>query len=246
MFVAASVGGLALVQRKVPVARRRAHNDVAGFIFSVLGVAYAVLLGLMVVAVWQGWEEAESIATDEANELAAIFWIAHGLPEPEGRRMQELARAYAREVVQEEWPAMARGEESPRAWDLLDGMRGAVEAQSPTTRGQELRYEQELQRIHELTDARQERLLHADAGLPSILWAVLLIGGVIVVGFTYLFGLHSTFVHTLMVAALALTIALVLFTVGALDYPFRGDVRVGPDAFVSALERFETSRLSEL
>ena len=246
MFVAASVGGLFLVQRKVPVARRREHNDVAGFIFSVLGVAYAVLLGLMVVAVWQGWEEAESTATDEVNELAAIFWIAHGLPEPEGRRMQELARAYAREVVRDEWPAMAGGEESQKAWDLLDGMRGAVEAQSPATRAQELRYEQELQRIHELADARQERLLHADAGLPFILWAVLLIGGVIVVCFTYLFGLQNTFVHTLMVAALALTISLVLFTVGALDYPFRGDVRVGPDAFVSVLERFEASRLSHL
>jgi hypothetical protein len=67
-----------------------------------------------------------------------------------------------------------------------------------------------------------------------------------VVGFTYLFGLRSTTVHTLMVAALALTIALVLFIVGALDYPFRGDVRVGPDAFESVLERFESSQLSDL
>lgn len=75
---------------------------------------------------------------------------------------------------------------------------------------------------------------------------MLLIGGVIVVGFTYLFGLQSTVVHTLMVAALALTIALVLFTVGALDYPFRGDVRVGPDAIESVLERFESSSLSKL
>ena len=246
MFVAASVGGLVLVQRTVPPAWRQEHNEVAGFIFAVLGVAYAVLLGLMVVAVWQSWEEAEGAATDEANELAAIFWIGHGLSEPEGRRLQELARAYAREVVQEEWRDMARGEDSPRAWGLLDEMRGTVQAQEPATESQSLLYDQALQRIHELADARQERLLHADAGLPFILWAVLLIGGVIVVSFTYLFGLHSTFVHTLMVGSLALTIALVLFTVGALDYPFRGDVRVWPDAFVSVLERFERSSLSEL
>lgn len=71
-------------------------------------------------------------------------------------------------------------------------------------------------------------------------------GGALVVGFTYLFGLRSTRVHTLMVAALALTIALVLFTIGALDYPFRGDERVGPDAFQSVLERFASSRLSDL
>jgi cation transporter-like permease len=75
---------------------------------------------------------------------------------------------------------------------------------------------------------------------------VLLVGGVITVGFTYLFGLRSTTVHVLMVAALALVIGLVLFTVAALDYPFRGDVRIDPDAFEQALGSFESSKLSDL
>jgi hypothetical protein len=61
---------------------------------------------------------------------------------------------------------------------------------------------------------------------------------VIVVGFTYLFGLDNTLVHTFMVGALAAVIALSLFTVGTLDYPFGWGVRVGPEAFELALERF--------
>ena len=125
-------------------------------------------------------------------------------------------------------------------------MRGRILALDPATESQRLLYDHELERIHELSDARQERLLQADSGLPAILWAVLLIEGVIDVAFTYLFGLQSTLVHTLMVAALALIIALVLFTVGALDYPFKGDIRVRPDAFFSVLERFERSTLSDL
>jgi hypothetical protein len=89
-------------------------------------------------------------------------------------------------------------------------------------------------------------LLQAEEGLPAILWAVLLVGGLITVGFTYLFGLQSTTVHVLMVAALALVIGLVLFTVAALDYPFRGDVSIGPEAFEQALDSFESSKLSYL
>jgi hypothetical protein len=46
-------GGLVLVQRLRPARRRLRHNDVAGFINAVLGVAYAVLLGLVVAAVWE-------------------------------------------------------------------------------------------------------------------------------------------------------------------------------------------------
>jgi hypothetical protein len=49
--VVVAVGGLVLVQRLVPTKRRKQHNDVAGFIYAVLGVSYAVLLGLVLIAV---------------------------------------------------------------------------------------------------------------------------------------------------------------------------------------------------
>jgi hypothetical protein len=103
-----AVGGLVLVQRLMPARRRLRHNDVAGFIYAVLGVAYAVLLGLVVVAVWEEWNAAATVAVDqEASEAAEIFWLAHRLPQPEGRSLQELARSYAQVVVNEEWPLMA-------------------------------------------------------------------------------------------------------------------------------------------
>ena len=111
-----AVVGLVLVQRLVSTERRKEHNDVAGFIYAVLGVAYAVLLGLMVVAVWQDWQAAHDSATQEANELDAVFWLAHGLPKPEGRHIQELARDYARVEVRQEWPLMQHGKSSPKAY----------------------------------------------------------------------------------------------------------------------------------
>ena len=95
-------------------------------------------------------------------------------------------------------------------------------------------------------DARRERLLAASEGLPTILWDVLIGGSVITIAFTYLFGLDSTMVHTLMVAALAVVLSLSLFTIAALDYPFRGDVSIHPDAFEQVLERFHESKLSDL
>ena len=100
--MAASIGGLLLVQRAVPANRRQEHNDVAGFMYAVLGVAYTVLLGLMVVAVWQDYEMAQASATREANDVATVFWLARGLPQLEARHTQELARSYARVVAKEE------------------------------------------------------------------------------------------------------------------------------------------------
>jgi hypothetical protein len=49
-----------------------------------------------------------------------------------------------------------------------------------------------------------------------------------------------------MVLALAAVIALALFTIGAMEYPFSGGARIPPEGFDLILERFETSRLSDL
>jgi hypothetical protein len=246
-----AVVGLVLVQRLVATERRMQHNDVAGFIYAVVGVSYAVLLGLMLIAVWEQWNAAETVASDEANELAGTFFFAHVLPQPEGRHVQELARSYARVVVEEESPLMEQGKASPEAWATLDELRGTILGLDPPTGAQQLpysqaRYNEVLEQLHGVGDARRGRLLAASEGLPLILWVVLIGGGVITIAFTYLFGLESTTVHTIMVASLALTISLSLFTLAAPDHPFRGDVRVHPDAFEQVLERFHESKLSDL
>ena len=192
-----AVGGLILVQRLYSTDQRKQHNDVAGFIYAVLGVAYAVLLGLMLIAVWEKWEAADTITADEVNELAGIFWYAHALPQPEGGHIQQLVRSYERVVIEQEWPLMVQGRSSPKAWDTLDELRVTILGLKPPKDAKQMsydqmRYEEILVQLHELGNARRQRLLAAEQGVPPILWVVLILGGVITVGFTYLFGLNNT------------------------------------------------------
>jgi hypothetical protein len=105
-----ALAGLELVQRLVPATSRQRHNDVAGFIYAPLGVIYAVLLALVVIAVWGEYDSAGETVEQEANAVAEIAWLAHRLPEPEGSHIQELARSYAHEVVDKEWPLMEQGQ----------------------------------------------------------------------------------------------------------------------------------------
>jgi len=241
-----AVAGLTLVQRLVPVTIRKEHNDVAGFIYAVVGVIYAVLMALVVIAVWEDFTEARDTVEREASELDDVFRLAHPLPDPEGRQLQELARSYAQVVVDEEWALMAQGRTSLRTSELLDEMTIRFEDVEVHTRAEQVLYGEALNRINELADARNARVMEAREGIPTVLWGVLVVGGISVVGFAYLFGLENTLVHNLMVAILALIISSVLFTIGVLEYPFTGDVRVGPEAFELVLERFENSKLREL
>jgi hypothetical protein len=250
----AAVVGLVVVQRLVPATVRMGYNDVAGFIYAVLGVIYAVLLALVVIATWEEFGRARVTVEAEANALAEIFWLAHQLPEPEGRELQELSRSYAEVVVDEEWPLMEQGrtptmegsQETTHGWVLIDDIRATGQAVEPRSAAGEQLYAEGLDQVQRLADARRTRLVVAEESLPTVLWVVLIVGGIVVVGFAYLFGMENAAAHSLMVVALAGVIALVLFTIAAMDHPFTGAAHVGPEAFELVLERFETSKLSEL
>jgi hypothetical protein len=246
--------GFELVHRLVPAGSRQRSNDVAGFIYAALGVIYAVLLALVVIAVWEEYQAASETIEQEANATAEIFWLGSRLPEPEGVHIQELARDYAEEVVHKEYPLMEQGEVplmtqeagTPAGWTIIDDIRASLQNFEPHTNAEEQLYAEGLDQVESLNDARRMRLVAAEEGVPGVLWSVLIFGGIAAVSFTYLFGLESTWAHRLMVVTLAAVIGLVLFTVGALGHPFEGGARIGTGAFELILERFETSKLSNL
>jgi hypothetical protein len=243
--------GFELVHRLVPASARQQHNDVAGFIYAALGVIYAVLLALVVIAVWEEYGAASETVEREANAAADIYWLADQLPEERGTRVQELVHSYVEEVVDREWPLMQRGElppleqegSAPTGWSIVDDIRHNVQGFQARTKSEEQLFAEGLDQVDTLSDARRMRLVASEEGVPGVLWLVLIFGGMAAVGFTYLFGLESTWAHRLMVATLAAVIGLVLFTVGAIEYPFSGGARIGPGAFELVLERFETSEL---
>jgi hypothetical protein len=232
-----ALAGLELVQRLVPATSRQQNNDVAGFIYAALGVIYAVLLALVVIAVWQEFQAASETVEQEANALAEIAWLAH-----------------RHEVVDKEWPLMEQGqaplmtqvEETPTGWTLIDDIRASLQEVEPRTPADEQLYAEGLDQVQRLGDARRMRLVAAEEGIPGVLWSVLIFGGVAAIGFTYLFGLDNTWAHRLMVVTLAAVIGLVLFTIGAMEHPFSGGARIGTEAFDLVLERLETSKLSDI
>jgi hypothetical protein len=133
-----------------------------------------------------------------------------------------------------------------RGWVLIDDIRATLQEVEPRTVAEQALYAEGLDQVQRLADARRTRLVAAEESIPAVLWVVLVVGGMVTVGFAYLFGLDNTWAHRLMVVSLAGVIALVLFTIGAMDHPFSGGARIGTGAFELVLNRFDTSKLSDL
>jgi hypothetical protein len=143
-------------------------------------------------------------------------------------------------------PSLERSQETSRAWVLIDDIRATVQGYEPRTAAGQQLYAEGLDQVQRLADARRTRLVVAEESIPLVLWVVLIVAGIVVVGFAYLFGMENTWAHSLMVVSLAGVITLVLFTIAAMDHPFSGGARIGPEAFELVLNRFETSKLSDL
>jgi Protein of unknown function (DUF4239) len=230
---------LLLVRSRAPHPRLQPHHDVAGYIFSGLAVLYAVLLAFVVIAAWQQFDATHTRVYKEADALSDLFREARVLPTAMQQVILDAVRAYAKAVVEEEWPAMARGAESPTAWQAYADLWQTIRAVEPRSPAEVNWHAIMLQSLTAMSDGRRDRLADSRRVLPPVLWVALLSGGVINVGYTYLFGVRSLAVHLIITTALTAMTALLLLVILILDHPFAGSYRVGPEAFVRLLQRID-------
>jgi Protein of unknown function (DUF4239) len=216
-----------LVRKRCTLSVLVKNNEIAGFKFATVGVIYAVLLAFAIVAVWDKFTETELLVMKEAGASATIGRIAAG-DTPEAVDTRAALRGYLNAVVEEEWPSMAKGEESFEVRHKLDALyRAAMRLVDNRPQGIGVEIMQELGAI---TEARRSRLHHSMGAVPTPLWVMLTVGAVITVGFTFFFGMENLRAQSLMTGALAVIIFLGLFVIVAYDHPFLGEVSISPEA----------------
>lgn len=230
--------GLGLVRRIVPYSLLADHTAVAGAVYATIAVVYGVLLGQLVVAAWDDFEDARSATTAESASLLNLIRLAAAFPEAERIPLQRAALAYGRAVVDEEWEAMTQREApSSAAAAAMDTLYRRYAALAPEPIGGLAPYASSLDELDEMDDARGDRLLASVRTLPELMWLALVAGGTLTVAFSYLFGVQNRLFHGVMVGVLAATVALLLTLIAALDSPFRDPISIPPDGFARVLER---------
>ncbi len=238
ILTALAMAGPILIRRRVALERLRTNNEVAGFKFATVGVLYAVLLAFAIVVVWQKFEDAGNAAAEEAGAAATIYRLSHGIGEQAGAALRDRMSVYLEAVIDQDWPAMARGIYSPAATRALDGIYVSLLTNSPDDRPGAVALSEILRQLDEVTSARRQRLEMSAGVVPGVLWAVLLAGAAITIGFTFFFGSKNVLAQSLMTGALAVLIFAGLLIIVAIDHPFTGTVSVDPAPLVLVLHDF--------
>jgi hypothetical protein len=238
---AVSAIGLLGLNRILPHPIRSTHNDVSGFILAIVGVIYAVLLAFIAVAVWQNFAQVDNLVLTEANLVGDLYRDTAALPDPTASALRDSVFVYAEVVVQDEWPGLAAGRTDDAAgWQLLDRFHSELVEFHSTDPGVSYMQADMVRTLNQLYDARRGRFHAAIATLPAILWWNLLVGAVILMLFTYLFGVPHLLMHVSMVSLLGALIGLVLLLIVLLSNPFRGRSHVSVEPFNHLVRSVET------
>jgi hypothetical protein len=231
-----SVGGLLVFRKAVSHTRLENANAVSSTVFQLAGVLYAVLVAFVVVVVWEQFGDAEDASSLEAGAIADLLRDSAALPAESRVAVQQSLIAYTRNVIDDEFPRMRRGETIDEQSDELADVWETYLTVQPESRNEIAFFDHAIVRLNDLSANRKMRVSTGEASVPGELWVLLLGGGGVVMTFTFLFGTRDLLVHALAVGLTAALLGFVMYLIFALEHPYVGALSVEPAAYVTVLQ----------
>lgn len=213
-----------LLRLKSPPGGRFADSDRASGVFGFLGAGFVILLGFVIFLSFGTYESAATRADDEAAAVVAQFRTAADFGEDRAQLAQGDLVCYARSVISQEWPSLSNGERSPVTEDwtvALDDV--GVEEQQATSPESET-VQSWWAGTNERNLGRSGRVLVAEGQIPMLLWALLVIGAILVVGWIFLYAdpEEDWLPQAAMMGGVTVLVVAALLAVQVLAVPFSG------------------------
>jgi hypothetical protein len=225
MAAAAGLAGAACVGagRLLRLSGAKEQLDLAMRTSAAVVSALTLTLAFCAIQARSQASEASRVVAMEVSAIAGLARLADRLGQP-GLRLHADLTAYLHSVLHLEFPAMAdrgRHPATQRAAEALEHSAYATAASATETLAQDL-----IQQIDGVDQARENRLLAADGGLPEAFWLLILLLMALLISTGPLYPPRRHVVAMLAIQAAGIG-ALVAF-VFLMDQPFRGQLSVSP------------------
>jgi len=232
-----AVGLHFIMQRRTKFENLRKSNDVAGFLFAAIATIFAVVLGFLVIIVWEKYDAAVANSQVEVAAVSDLYRDVVGYPTAERDTIRRELHEYMDTVSDVEWPAMKRGKSPTAAIRVLELIAWHVERFGPTTMSQSNAQSKSMDQVERLLDARRLRIHQNEPSVPRILWFALIVVACSMIGFAFLFGVENQMSQLVMTGVLAMVIGLLFVVVYEFDSPFSGAVGVPLDGWAVLHDR---------
>ncbi len=226
--------GIGIVILADTILRSRLHaksraeaGRTAAVMLGVLANIYAVLIAFVIVQGWGNLQEAQSYLDAQATALTQIRENTKVLGTGDEVTINHSLDAYASSVLTHDLPSMEdSGTRSPLTTARLDALFTSVRLVKPEGHAQIAFYDQTVDRLDNIVQARQSAVTASDGSLPTPLYLLLAIGGIVVVVMACALNSEHRKSHLLIVGSIACVIAFMLAIIVSFDHPFTGSIAV--------------------
>jgi amino acid transporter len=230
---------LFMIRKWIPTHQLKENHDVAGFILGIVGVLYSVILGFTVVNVQTRYNVVLQTVHTEAVAIADLYRDATFFPSSDRDAIRTNLRNYVNYVVNHEWGHATSKEISIPAQKIMEKIWISYYNIDLQNEKMNIWYSATISKLDDFMNARLARQFSAWEHLGSMMWTILIVGGIITVGFMYFFGLENLRSQMVMTALLAGYISFMLFLVYSLDHAFMGSEGIKPIALEKVQNLFD-------
>ncbi|CAG7629353.1 bestrophin-like domain [Actinacidiphila bryophytorum] len=206
--------------------------DVIEYMVMMIGVIYAIVLGLAIAGVWEGMGGAQADVLAETQALHEVKVRVQVYPADVRDKVRADVDAYAAFVADKEWSYMRHhGELSPRGTELLNQVRTDVTTFDPKSDLAAQAYQPVVDEVAAADTARASRGQSAGSTMPGVVWFGLITGALVTVGLIFTLQIRRSARELLLAGLFSALIAFLLFLIWDLDAPFGSGLAVSSDLF---------------
>ena len=143
--------------------------------------------------------------------------------EGRGETVRQLTEDYLDEVITNDWRFMDDNILNYKAIHILRDLIDEVKKITPIAENEKQLFPTLIQESLSVWKCRVARVNQAEYGLPRVEWVILLIGGAIIIMFTYFFRIENQKIQSYMTGLFALIIIMNLYMVLLFSEPYSGD-----------------------
>jgi hypothetical protein len=218
---------------------------IAGSLMGALGALFAFLTAFVITIEWGQHREAERTVGMEADACVRLAWISNS-PSCDGATIRRDLAGYLQSVLDEEWPALQRGAGCEATQDNMSELqyllRGiAAQPNVPASVADGLTTAADA-----IAVTRSERLNAAARDLPTPLFLLAFLSGVVLALNAVVLALHLDHAYSWAIAGIVALVPLDLALLLAIAMPFKGDLHVEGQALDRVLENLRTGRYGPL
>lgn len=215
--------------------------DVLEYMTMMIGVVYAIVLGLAIAGVWEARGGAQESVRQEAQALHEVQARSAVYPAEVRDRIRGDVDAYVDYVVNTEWPHMSEHNSlSDKGTALLEQVRRGVTDYVPANDHEAQAYQPLVDQVAAADDSRGARGENAGATMPGVVWFGLIIGAVVTVGLIFTLQIRRTWRELLLAGLFSALIAFLLFLIWDFDAPYGRGIAATAAPFVDLFPHIRT------